>query len=137
MDSGKAVAHTLLDLSVVFDTTEYNILFNSIKDYFWVDGTVLRWINSYLSNRRQKVKIVNSFSDAFSLPYGVPQGSVLDPLLLTCYTTPSVISFPVSMSITIYMQMTPKYLALDIGTLILVSLSSPSVSPVFKSRWMV
>ena len=62
----------------------------------------------------QKVKLGNSFSDAFSFHY------ILGPLLFTLYTTPSVISFPVSMSPTIYMPMTPKYiLHLTIGTLIL------------------
>ena len=88
MDSGKAVALTLLDLSAAFDTINHDILFNSLRDWFGVDGTVLRWIKSYLSNRKQKVKLGNSFSDAFSLPYGVPQGSVLGPLLFTLYTTP-------------------------------------------------
>ena len=88
MDSGKAVPLTLLDLSVAFDTIDHDILFNLLKGWFVVDGTVLRWIKSYLSNRKQKVKLGNSFSDAFSLPYGVPQGSVLGPLLFTLYTTP-------------------------------------------------
>ena len=77
LDSGKAVALTLLDLSAAFDTIDHDILFNSLRDWFGVDGTVLRWIRSYLSNRKQKVKLGNSFSDVFSLPYGVPQGSVL------------------------------------------------------------
>ena len=72
MDSGKAVALTLLDLSAAFDTIDHDILFNSLRDWFGVDGTVLRWIKSYLSNRKQKVKLGNSFSDAFSFPYGVP-----------------------------------------------------------------
>ena len=88
MDSGKAVAPTLLDLSATFDTIDHDIFFNSLRVWFGVDGTVLRWIKSYLSNRKQKVKLGNSFSDAFSLPYGVPQGSVLGPLLFTLYTTP-------------------------------------------------
>ena len=75
MDSGKAVALTLLDLSAVFDTIDHYILFNSLRDWFGVDGTVLNWIKSYLSNHKQKVKLGNSFSDAFSLSYAVPQGS--------------------------------------------------------------
>ena len=112
MDSGKPVARTLLDLSAAFDTIDYDILFNSLRDWFGVDGTVLSWIKSYLSNRKQKVKLGNSFSDAFSLPYGVPQGSVLGPLLffLPSILPLSVISFPISMSPTIYMPMTPKYI---------------------------
>ena len=88
MDLGKADALTLLDLSAAFDTIDHTILFNCLRDWFGVDGTVLMWIKSYLTNHRQKVKLGNSFSDAFSLPYGVPQGSVLGPLLFTLYTTP-------------------------------------------------
>ena len=82
------VALTLLDLSAVFNTINHTILFNCLRDWFVVDGTALRWIKSYFTNQKQKVKLGNSFSDAFSLPYGVPQGSVLGPLLFTLYTTP-------------------------------------------------
>ena len=67
VDSGKAVAFALLDLSAAFDTIDNTILFNCLRDWFGVDGTVLMWIKSYLKNRRQKVKLSNSFSDAFCL----------------------------------------------------------------------
>ena len=138
MDSGKAVALTLLDLSAAFNTIDHDILFNSLRDWFGVDGTVLRWIKSYLSNRKQKVKLGNSFSDAFSLPYGVPQGSVLGPLLLPSILPLSVILFLISMSPTIYMLMTPKYFwHWTIGTLIPVLLSLLSVSHVSKTGWLV
>ena len=114
MDFGKAVALTLLDHSVTFNTSDHNILLNCLKDWFSVDGTVLKWIKLYLSNRRQKVKIGNSFSDAFSLPYGVPQDSVLHPLIFILYTTPlsNIIS---SFNIThhLYADDTQIYLALD------------------------
>ena len=113
MDSGKAVALTLLDLSAAFDTIDHGILFNSLRDWFGVDGIVLRWIKSYLSNRKQKVKLGNSFSDAFSLPYGVPRGSVLGPLLFTLYTTPlsNISNFNVTHHL--YADDTQIYLALD------------------------
>ena len=46
---------------MAFDTIDHDILFNSFRDWFGVNGTVLRWIKSYLSNRKQKVKLGNSF----------------------------------------------------------------------------
>ena len=88
MDSGKAVVLTLLDLSAAFDNVNHNILFNCLREWFGVDGTVLRWIKSYFSNCKQKVKLGNSFSDAFSLPCGVSQVSVLGPLIFILYTIP-------------------------------------------------
>ena len=138
MDSGKAVAVTLLDLSASFDTIDHTIHFNCLRDWFGMDGTVLMWIKSYLTNRRQKIKLGYSFSDAFSLPYGVPQGSVLGPLLFTLYNTPlsHIIS---SFNVTHHLYaVTPKYTwHLIPGTLIPVLLSSLSVLLVFKNRWMV
>ena len=80
MDSGKAVALTLLDLSVAFDTTDHSLLYDCLHDWFGLDSTVLSWIKSYLSNRKQKIKII--------LPFGVQQGSVLRPLLFSLYTSP-------------------------------------------------
>ena len=75
---------------------------------------MLRWIRSYLSNRKQKVKLGNSFSDVFSLPYGVPQGSVLGPLLFTLYTTPlSNIISNFNVTHHLYADDTQIYLALD------------------------
>ena len=75
VDSGKAVALTLLDLSAAFDTIDHSLLYDCLHDWFGLDGTVLSWIKSYLSNRKQKIKIGDSFSDAVMLPFGVPQGS--------------------------------------------------------------
>ena len=55
---------------------------------------MLKWVQSYLNSRKQHIKIDEHLSDAFQLPYGVPQGLVLGPLLFTLYTAPlnSVIS---------------------------------------------
>ena len=114
MDSGKVVVLTFLDLSSAFDTIDHDILFNSLREWFGVDGTVLRWIKSYLSNCKQKVKLVKSFSDASSLPYGVSQGSVLGPLLFTLYTTPlSNIISNFNVTHHLYADDTQIYLALD------------------------
>ena len=54
VDSGKAVALTLLDLSVAFDTIDHSLLYDCLHDWFGLDGTVLFEIKSYLSNQKQK-----------------------------------------------------------------------------------
>ena len=76
VDSGKAVALTLLDLSAAFDTIDHSLLYDCLHDWFGLDGTVLLWVISYLSNRKQKIKIGYSFSEAVILPFGVPRGNI-------------------------------------------------------------
>ena len=61
MDSGKAVALTLLDFSAAFDTIDPNILFNCLSDWFGMDGTLLMWIKSFLTNDSPKAELGNSF----------------------------------------------------------------------------
>ena len=75
-DSRKAVTPTL-DLSAAFDMIDHSLFYDCLDDWLCLDGTVLLWIKSYLSNHKQKIKIGDSFSEAVSLPCGVPQGSVL------------------------------------------------------------
>ena len=54
----------------------------------YISGTALSWFTSYLTDRQQAIKIGNCFSDMLPTSCGVPQGSVLGPLLFTLYTTP-------------------------------------------------
>ena len=78
----------LLDLSAAFDTIDHCILIDRLRDCFGLDGTVLNWLKSYLTERKQCVKIDQNFSSELPLLFGVPQGSVLGPLLYTLYTVP-------------------------------------------------
>ena len=81
-------ALVLLDLSAAFDTIDHDILLRRMSARFGITGTSLKWFESYLSNRSQCVQIENSTSAKKKLHFGVPQGSVLGPLLFTLYVSP-------------------------------------------------
>ena len=87
MDKGEVTALTLLDLSAAFDTIDHATLTDILSDWYGVSGQAQIWF-SYLQNRHQSVKIEDTFSDKVTPSYGVPQGSVLGPVLFTLYTTP-------------------------------------------------
>ena len=78
----------MLDLSAAFDTIDHQILIERLSTTFGFRGTVCDWFKSYLSDRSQSVIIENTTSDPRQLCFGVPQGSVLGPILYTLYTSP-------------------------------------------------
>ena len=94
MGKGEVTALTLLDLSAAFDTIDHDLLLNRLTEWFGIGENVLSWLSSYLRDRFQSITIKGTISNPFKLFFGVPQGSVLGPLLFIMYTTPlsSVIS---------------------------------------------
>ena len=82
------VVLALLDLSAAFDTIEHSILISRLETRFGVTGLALQWITSYLSDRTQQVVINGAISESAALLQGVPQGSVLGPILFTIYVSP-------------------------------------------------
>ncbi|XP_070182474.1 uncharacterized protein [Littorina saxatilis] len=87
-DSGSVSLLALLDLSAAFDTIDHDILLARLNTTFGITGTALGWFCSYLTGRTQAVVIQNRHSEDTILKYGVPQGSVLGPVLFTMYIQP-------------------------------------------------
>ena len=88
LSKGMPTALVLLDLSAAFDTIDHDTLLSCLSSRFGFVGSALKWFRSYLQDRFQSVKIGSSLSNLFKLKFGVPQGSVLGPLLFSLYTTP-------------------------------------------------
>jgi hypothetical protein len=86
VDRGELAALVLLDLSAAFDTVDHTVLLERLRVSFGIDGVALEWFRSYLFNRSQYVLCGSSRSQTVRLVCGVPQGSVLGPILFILYT---------------------------------------------------
>ena len=112
IDNGNLSVLTLLDLPAAFDTIDHSILLERLQTSFGIDGLPLKWVKSYLSNRHQKVKINYNLSNVLLILYGVPQGSVLGPLLFSMYIYPLTDVIDDHRVFIMYMLMTPNCIAL-------------------------
>ena len=87
-DDKKSVILVLLDLSAAFDTVDHDRLLAVLNSRIGITGAALGWFESYLKGRTQHVAIKNVQSSMTKLKCGVPQGSVLGPVLFTTYLLP-------------------------------------------------
>ena len=87
-DNGHSTLLVSLDYSAAFDTIDHSILLDRLKYSFGFTSTALTWLQSCLTGRSQFVKFGNHNSSCTSITTGVPQGTVLGPLLVTIYTSP-------------------------------------------------
>ena len=74
----------LIDFSKAFDMVEHPILIDKLEHY-GIRGPALKWLKSYLSNKKQFVSLNGCNSSTLTMEYGVPQGSILGPLLFIIY----------------------------------------------------
>ena len=89
LDKQEVICLVLLDLGAAFDTVDHDLLLNRLHFRYGFDEIILNWISSYLRLRTQQVLIGdNTFSDPTHLKCGVPQGSVLEPILFTLFIAP-------------------------------------------------
>ena len=84
LDSGSLVFSIFLDFKKAFDCVNHEILMSKMHHY-GIRGIALEWFNSYLINRKQFVSIQGSNSTKLPITHGVPQGSVLGPLLFLMF----------------------------------------------------
>ena len=84
IDQNKFSVGVFIDLQKAFDTVDHHILLKKLEHY-GIRGTANKWFQSYLTNRQQFVTINNQNSSLKPMNYGVPQGSVLGPLLFLIY----------------------------------------------------
>uniref|UniRef100_M3XJH3 Reverse transcriptase domain-containing protein n=1 Tax=Latimeria chalumnae TaxID=7897 RepID=M3XJH3_LATCH len=85
MDKGLLSLLVQLDLSSAFDTIDHGILLDRLEHHLGISGTILNWFQSFLSGRSQVVRIRDSVSVPSEISCGVPQGSILSPMLFAIY----------------------------------------------------
>ena len=84
INEGNMVGCVLVDFRKAFDLVDHQILLKKLQCYK-CNNSCLSWFKSYLSNRTQRVSLNNNLSDAAEVVYGVPQGSILGPLLFLIF----------------------------------------------------
>lgn len=117
MDNNKVSILVLLDLSAAFDTVDIDILLERLEKCFGIAGKALDWFRSYLTGRNQCILVRGQTSPMSILKSGVPQGSVLGPLLFSLYTSPlgSIIE-RYGLSYHLYADDTQLYLSFQVNS---------------------
>ena len=136
IDKQTNVILLLLDLSAAFDTVNHKLLLDRLRNAYGIKGQALSWFASYLSNRSFAVKVKSSTSSSCILEIGVPQGSILGPILFILYTKDlERIASKYGFKIHLYADDTQIYFSFDVNCV------NPDVSAIQKcfseiKEWM-
>ena len=84
-DERTATVVMMLDLSAAFDTVDHNLLLTILEKEIGIRGTALEWFRSFLTGRSQRIRLGKVTSEVITIKFGVPQGSVLGPVLFNLY----------------------------------------------------
>ena len=84
LDSGEMAMGVFCDLSKAFDTINHDLLLEKLEHY-GIRGKANEWLKSYLTGREQYVELNDAKSEKLPILTGVPQGSILGPLLFLIY----------------------------------------------------
>ena len=112
IDQKKTTAVVLLDMSKAFDSNNHSILLDKLQD-IGASASALRGFSSYLFGRKQVVHINSTLSDALPLVSGIPQGSILGPLLFIIYVS-SLPTVPKNCLSDCYVDHTKLYMSFGI-----------------------
>ena len=85
MDQGLLTGAVFIDLRKAFDTVDHDLLLEKLTKGYGVTGKELGWFKDYLTDRRQVVTVQSTLSDPCDVAFGVPQGSILGPLLFVLF----------------------------------------------------
>ncbi len=88
MDSGNSAVLVLLDLTAALDTVSHSIFLSRLEECVGIKGIALKWFQSYLTDRSFSVYLGEFSSSAAQLSCGIPQGSILGPMLFSLYMMP-------------------------------------------------
>ena len=84
LDNDQFACGVFIDLQKVFDIVDHKILLSKINHY-GIKGIPYEWFKSYLTNKQRFTTVNNKESELLSIEFGVPQGSILRPLLFQIY----------------------------------------------------
>ena len=99
MDEGRVTAITLLDLSAAFDTLDHNSITNLLSTWYVINGIALEWLVSHLSDRKQKVKLMDVLS---SRVWGSPRIRLWPIVIYSLHYTPPPLSYVIQRHPDIY-----------------------------------